>query len=133
MCTYRTLETLLQDGAPTESDWWIQNTDTLEETSIKCTNDKKNKRENKKKNETADETKSSSATFQNCGLLTWEKSREKWRMQTVQNRPSPPPSIDTNKVIAGLTQVQRTFELPGRMNLSDLIDLFVQIWECDDY
>merc|ERR1719162_1815211 len=43
--------------------------------------------------------------FRNCGLSTWEESRRRWRTQTVANLPSPPPPVNCDDVITGLTQV----------------------------
>lgn len=86
--------------------------------------------------DSSNSSQNSSATreFQNCGLSMWKESRKKWRVETVASRPSPPPPVNGDEVILGLTQVQRTFELPGRMKLTDAIELLVEIWECDrDY
>lgn len=49
-------------------------------------------------------------------------------------RRQPPPPIRYDAVVRGLTMVTRTFELPGRMTLPDIVDVFVDIWECEkDY
>jgi len=49
-------------------------------------------------------------------------------------RRQPPPPVRYDDVVRGLTQVSRTFELPGRMTLPDIVDVFVDIWECEkDY
>ena len=137
------LENLRKSGPPIESDWWIKDTNTREtstkkSSSILCAISSLSP---SKRSESSGRTDSSlansqhsaaSGKFKNCGLSTWEESRQKWRIQTVAQRPSPPPPVNCDEVILGLTQVQRTFELPGRMKLSDIIDLLVEVWECDE-
>ena len=68
--------------------------------------------------------------FTNHGLSTWNASREKWRKRTVPAKPPPMP-VDYEEVVKGLTAVQRTFELPGKMRLEDVVRVFVEIWECE--
>jgi len=71
--------------------------------------------------------------FQNCGLSTWEKVRKEWSTQTVEERPAPPPALAKyESVKAGLSQVRRTYELPGRMTLPDIVDLYVDVWEAGE-
>ena len=133
-CTlYRPLESIRASGPPKESDWWITkdaNNDSSEDRTKKSSSifsTISSLSANKTVTEPAKE-------FCNCGLLTWEESRQKWRTQTVAERPSPPPPVNSADVVAGLTQVQRTYELPGRMTLTSAVELLVEIWECDkDY
>lgn len=71
--------------------------------------------------------KESRFEFHNCGLSTWEKAREEWRKQIVNERPRRPPSIRYSEIESGL--MLRTYELPIRMTLTDMVDMFVEIWE----
>lgn len=127
------VESIRASGPPKESDWWITkdaNNDSSEDRTKKSSSifsTISSLSANKTVTEPAKE-------FCNCGLLTWEESRQKWRTQTVAERPSPPPPVNSADVVAGLTQVQRTYELPGRMTLTSAVELLVEIWECDkDY
>lgn len=74
------------------------------------------------------------ATFINIGHQNWEKARQEWRKKTVSPetiaKQSPPP-VRTDLVIRGLSQLQRTYELPGRMSLSNVIGVLDRIWNCD--
>ena len=70
--------------------------------------------------------------FNNVGLTTWEATRLEWRKQTVANLPSPPPPVNYDLLVSGLTQLVRTYELPGRMTLPDIIEVLNDIWECEN-
>ena len=48
------------------------------------------------------------------------------------DRPPEPPAVEYGAVIDGLANLRRTFELPGRMRLNDLIELYIDIWEAGD-
>ena len=66
--------------------------------------------------------------FRNVGLENWEKSRAEWRKRTVIGKVEKTPNIRYDQVVRGLSQVQRTYELPGRMTLPDIINVFLDIW-----
>ncbi|GAB9464629.1 hypothetical protein Gpo141_00002058 [Globisporangium polare] len=66
--------------------------------------------------------------FFNVGLKTWQDTRAQWVTQT-QARPPPPAPVPSHLLFDGLSSVRRTFELPHRMRLADVIELFVEIWD----
>ncbi|CAM9561913.1 unnamed protein product [Choristocarpus tenellus] len=69
--------------------------------------------------------------FCSVGLEGWERAREKWQ---VQHRPRPahPPRVPYHVVVEGLAATRRTFELPGRMTLPEIIEVFNDIWEVEN-
>ncbi|RLN14319.1 hypothetical protein BBJ28_00012111 [Nothophytophthora sp. Chile5] len=93
--------------------------------------------------------------FFNVGLNTWQESRATWLTATqtrcvarrydavrsdegtdclcfcfcVRCSPPRPPPVPTHLLFDGLSSVRRTFDLPQRMRLSDVIELFAEIWE----
>jgi len=69
--------------------------------------------------------------FHNCGLETWLKAREEWTRRTVETPPSKPSPVEYNRLARGLVKHigQRTYELPQRMALSDLVDVYNDIWD----
>ena len=69
--------------------------------------------------------------FHNCGLETWKIAREEWKRKTVEMLPPRPTPAEYNQLVKGLTKSSslRTYELPRRMALSDLIDVYNDIWE----
>lgn len=48
-------------------------------------------------------------------------------------RPEHPPAVDIDAVAEGLFQLRRTYELPGPMRLPDLVDLYLELWEEEDF
>uniref|UniRef100_A0AAV1UGR6 Dienelactone hydrolase domain-containing protein n=1 Tax=Peronospora matthiolae TaxID=2874970 RepID=A0AAV1UGR6_9STRA len=66
--------------------------------------------------------------FCNVGLRTWQESRAIWLTPT-QTRPPRPPPVPAHLLFDGLSSVRRTFELPQRMRLGDVIELFAEIWD----
>ncbi|GMI19793.1 hypothetical protein TrCOL_g2258 [Triparma columacea] len=73
----------------------------------------------------------STGAFHNAGLATFVETRSQWKVRTVQTTPPPPPPVRYDELVNGLTQTTRTWELPGRMKLEDLVDVFNDIWECE--
>jgi len=96
--------------------------------------------------------------FVSCGLSNWQRARQIWRTPTtivssedggdemadsgverdgaVRAPPLPrqrlaPPPVKYEEVIKGLMQVSRAYELPGRMTLPDLVEVYVDIWDCE--
>lgn len=74
---------------------------------------------------------SSRGCFHNCGYDTWEVGRAEWRVPIVIERPPRPPPIRYEQIARGLQDGSRTFELPGRMRLKDLVALYAELWDCD--
>ena len=71
-----------------------------------------------------------SNSFHNVGLENWHAQRARWRIPQGVRRPPPPP-IEYEAVIEGLAVRQRTFQLPGWIGLTDLIDMYIDLWEMD--
>ena len=69
--------------------------------------------------------------FVNHGLENWLETRKEWTTP-LHDRPPEPPVVEYGAVIDGLANLRRTFELPGRMRLNDLIELYIDIWEAGD-
>lgn len=46
-------------------------------------------------------------------------------------RPARPPRVSYDSVVEGLAATRRTFELPGRMTLPEIIEVFTDIWEVE--
>ena len=70
--------------------------------------------------------------FHNPALDMWNKRREEWRKPTVDPIPLPPrpPRLD-KRLVRGLSSNCRTFELPSKIALPDLIDYYTDIWELE--
>lgn len=68
--------------------------------------------------------------FHNVGLQNWHEMRAKWRIPKGVRRPPPPP-VEYEAVIEGLAVRQRSFQLPGWIGLTDLIDMYIDLWEMD--
>ncbi|KAG6613576.1 uncharacterized protein IUM83_04380 [Phytophthora cinnamomi] len=66
--------------------------------------------------------------FFNVGLRTWQESRTTW-LTATQTRPPRPPPVPAHLLFDGLSSVRRTFDLPQRMRLGDVIELFAEIWD----
>ncbi|GLD93271.1 hypothetical protein PINS_up001863 [Pythium insidiosum] len=66
--------------------------------------------------------------FLNVGLQAWQASRTAWITPTHEH-PGRPPRVPSHLVFDGLSSVRRTFELPQRMALGDVVEIFVDIWE----
>ncbi|KAJ0408365.1 hypothetical protein P43SY_003091 [Pythium insidiosum] len=66
--------------------------------------------------------------FLNVGLQAWQASRCAWITPTHEH-PGRPPRVPSHLVFDGLSSVRRTFELPQRMALGDVVEIFVDIWE----
>jgi hypothetical protein len=71
--------------------------------------------------------------FHNCGLETWLRVREEWQQRTVETLPERPTPAEHAHLVKGLNKAstQRTYELPRRMALSDLISVYHDIWDGD--
>jgi hypothetical protein len=69
--------------------------------------------------------------FHNCGLGTWQQVRKEWKKQTVETLPPRPTPAEYAQLVKGLTRSSslRTYELPRRMALSDLIGVYNDIWD----
>jgi len=71
------------------------------------------------------------SSFANVGLKNWHEQRAAWRQPKGTRRPPPPP-VEYEAVIEGLSaQRVRQFQLPGWIGLTDLIDMYIDLWEMD--
>lgn len=68
--------------------------------------------------------------FRSVARETWDQARETWRIQR-RPRPARPPRVAYDSVVEGLAATRRTFELPGRMTLPEIIEVFTDIWEVE--
>ena len=73
----------------------------------------------------------SAEAFANVGLKKFHAQRAAWRVPKGKRRPPPPP-VEYEAVIEGLSaQRVRQFQLPGWIGLTDLIDMYIDLWEMD--
>lgn len=109
------LENILVNGAPSQEEWWGEQEhgdgEELKDMEIQYA--------------------SSKQQFHNCGFDAWEQGRAEWKKATVVVRPPRPPPVRYDVVARGIRGGSRQFELPGRMRLSDLVDVYTDVWECD--
>ena len=71
-------------------------------------------------------------TFFNVGEATWEASRRKYQTEGRRvSRPPPPPPVYYDSIHSGLTSPRRTYELPGRMALKEIIEGLNDVWKMD--
>lgn len=69
--------------------------------------------------------------FQNRGYDAWEKARMEWREQRLTSFPSKPPPVKRAQVIRNITSGKRQCELPGRMTLTDMVSVYIDIWAAE--
>ena len=125
----------IRDAAPKEEDWWKSVGDcTLDEQvddsfGHECGYKEGGDQQGERPSVTIHQDLPK--TFHNCGLETWEQTRKEWNRRTVDVLPPKPTPAEHNQLVRGLTKhsCQRTYELPRRMALSDLIDVYTDIWE----
>jgi len=69
--------------------------------------------------------------FQNCGFETWIRSRKEWKQQTVDIMPERRALVERAQIVKGLRKAttQRTYELPRKIALPDLIHIYNDIWD----
>uniref|UniRef100_A0A6S8YXK0 DUF4050 domain-containing protein n=1 Tax=Ditylum brightwellii TaxID=49249 RepID=A0A6S8YXK0_9STRA len=119
------VENVRTQGCPSETDWWKDSSKKSAETDGGGS---------KGGEENGETCSVAGAEFHNCGFETWEAARKQWRAAKVKEKRPHPPPVRYDEVVRGLTQVVRTYELPDRMTLPDIIEVFVDIWECEkDY
>ena len=116
----------IRSAPPTEDEWWT-------ETSCES-NDSQDCSDGEGMEAVAVQGSSSTSEtrrFHNCGLETWLRARKEWNKRTVETLPPKPTPAEYNQLVRGLTKhiTQRTYELPRKMALSDLIDVYTDIWE----
>ena len=71
--------------------------------------------------------------FFNVGLQNWYDMRETWTARTTNmQKPPPPPKVDFDQVYDELAVLRRSYTLPGPMRLTDVVDLFVEMWAAEE-
>lgn len=70
--------------------------------------------------------------FYNVGLEAWQQQRGEWLSPQGEAEPTHAAPIPYEEVISGLASLRRTYDLPRPMRLSDLIDIYLDIWESQD-
>jgi len=124
---------------PCENDWWdTVSVESTEQEDIEVRNIPPGSSSNTKR-------------FHNCGLETWEKARAIWKRGSETNgdgadltqqqgaaliisRPtcsSGSPQREAKELLKGLKRARglRSYELPRRTNLKNVIDTYVTIWD----
>eukprot|EP00934_Nitzschia_sp_Nitz4_P002915 Nitzschia sp. Nitz4//scaffold96_size78090//38956//39588//NITZ4_005495-RA/size78090-augustus-gene-0.4-mRNA-1//1//CDS//3329560576//2905//frame0 len=112
----------IRPSAPTQAEWWTET----------CGSNDGQDCSDEDGYETMDMNPSySTAKFHNCGLQTWLQARKEWNKQTVETLPPKPSPGELSKLARGLKKHigERKYELPRRMALSDLIDVYTVIWD----
>jgi hypothetical protein len=115
----------MRSAPPQSGEWWVE-----EELNM---NDKDSEEGEGFEAIVVSASSSSSETrrFHNCGLETWLRAREEWNRRTVEKLPPKPTPAEYNQLVRGLIKHSslRTYELPRKMALSDLIDVYTDIWD----
>ena len=120
----------IRGGPPTATEWWHE--DTAMESSFEHSDDDTSSgTEERLETFLAKSKNMNSLKFHNCGLETWLRARHEWNKRTVKERPPRPTPAEYNQLVRGLKKhsTLRTYELPRQMALSDLIDVYTDIWE----
>lgn len=70
--------------------------------------------------------------FLNQGLHNWHNIRNSWKNYDPDAERAPkPPLKGVEEVVEGLSKLRRTFELPAPMALSDILDIYIDIWDSE--
>lgn len=79
--------------------------------------------------------------FHNCGLETWEVARARWNARPTGSDPSkknssnnsraPVNSKELGKILTKASTL-RTYELPRRVPLNNLVESYVNVWNGDE-
>eukprot|EP00525_Craspedostauros_australis_P000475 CAMPEP_0198133330 /NCGR_PEP_ID=MMETSP1442-20131203/59509_1 /TAXON_ID= /ORGANISM="Craspedostauros australis, Strain CCMP3328" /LENGTH=216 /DNA_ID=CAMNT_0043794447 /DNA_START=828 /DNA_END=1478 /DNA_ORIENTATION=+ len=133
----------IRPGAPTSEEWWRRpgdrsNADDQAKSASGQTNEQAKRGSfmvvGTTKNSWSDDgfirNRADGRHFHNCGFETWEKARMEWKKQTVDTIPQKPEPPRQHELAKGLAKASnsRTFELPRRMALPDLIRTYQEIW-----
>jgi hypothetical protein len=122
----------IRRAPPAEEEWWedADDCESEEDYGLECSYDEDDF--SRELYATVESVKSGPIRrFHNCGFVTWTKAREEWMKRTVETLPRRPTPVEYNQLVRGLTRnsAVRTYELPQRMALSDLIDVYTDIWD----
>ena len=118
----------IRDGPPTADEWWQ---DVGAPDTIDVYHEAEDDKESSPKVVINTHVSSCHKKFHNCGFETWLRAREEWKQRTVENIPEKPPLLDRAQITRGLRKAtsQRTYELPRNIALSDLINMYQDIWD----
>jgi len=121
----------IRDAPPTAEEWW--RADCPADIDVYEEDEDGNIGDTPKVVISARMSTSGKKIFHNCGLETWLRARERWQRRTVDTLPERPSPAAHAQLVKGLTKASslRTYELPRRMALSDLINVYTDIWEGD--
>lgn len=139
----------IRSSAPIESDWWINGEPRKKKNKaiFNCFDDELRASSRNQMNTNnglvctpsqkfvpgcLPQHRGSVGDFRNCGLSTWELARGRWRRPMVSERPPPPAPVRIESVRSGLSKILRTYELPGRMTLPDIVNLYLDIWDAEE-
>ena len=133
-------------GAPDEQDWWKEEEDDstwlmsssgVSESYDEST-DGNNKAMSKSPSNVSTNTDGSPKKFHNCGLETWEKARAVWTARPedgskigASRNAQPVNQRELGKILSKASAL-RTYELPRKMALNDLVQSYVSVWNADD-
>eukprot|EP00545_Synedropsis_sp_CCMP1620_P010508 CAMPEP_0119010576 /NCGR_PEP_ID=MMETSP1176-20130426/5103_1 /TAXON_ID=265551 /ORGANISM="Synedropsis recta cf, Strain CCMP1620" /LENGTH=192 /DNA_ID=CAMNT_0006963261 /DNA_START=64 /DNA_END=642 /DNA_ORIENTATION=- len=124
------IDNILCNGPPSEAEWWGEELFILQ-TRSRDEEDTTSTMEWSSSDDSTSKANSQPQRFHNCGFTAWETGRAEWRKQTVAKRPPKPASVRHDHVARGIRQGSRQFDLPGPMQLKDLIDVYTEVWDCD--
>jgi len=123
------------EDTPSARDWWETETKTKKISKSQLEKDEGEREKHKLTHddgcisEGRNESVIAERTFKNIGLINWEKSRAQWRRVCGDRQKTPyVKSSDLVRIKKGLKQVQRTYAMPSRMPLPDVIKLYQDIW-----
>ena len=127
MVNFCCLSENIRSGAPQSDDWWTEESGS----DSREGSDGEGSEAMVVASSPASSESSDTRRFHNCGLETWLKAREEWKRQTVETLPPKPAPAGYNELVRGLIKniSQRTFELPRKMALSDVVDIYSDIWD----
>jgi hypothetical protein len=110
-------------------EWWQE--DTAQESSFETNSDDSSSGTEERLETFLTKSQPSARAFHNCGLETWLLAREEWNKRTVTVLPPRRTPAEYNQLVRGLKKhsTLRNYELPRQMALSDLIDVYTDIWE----
>lgn len=138
-------------GAPDEQDWWKEE-DADDSTWLMSSSGVSESYDESTAGETVGNRKSmakspscvstntdgSPKKFHNCGLETWEKARAVWTARPEDERnidatrnAQPVNQRELGKILSKASSL-RTYELPRRIALNDLVQSYVSVWNADD-
>lgn len=114
---------------PSASEWWEEVTRLSEDADNEESESQTSSEQPNTKSSRSQE--SETRRFQNRGYDAWEKARTEWREPTAMSFPSKPPPVKRTQVIRGITSGKRQYELPGRMTLTDVVNVYTDIWAAE--